>query len=50
MPYLTKENFGEVCDDAVSKLLSGEVSKFSDAFSRLENFKVGSIRSLLNAE
>ena len=47
---ITKENFNTCCDDAVAHFLSGDVKKFGDDCERLETFKVGTVRTLLNQE
>ena len=45
---VTRENFGTICDTAVSSLLEGDISNFTDTFQRLETLKVGTVRSLLS--
>ena len=37
-------------DEAVSSFLAGEISQFAEGLQRLETFKVGTVRSLLNQE
>ena len=47
---LTEQNYGKFCDEAVTSFLTGDLTDFRETTSRLENLKVGTVRSLLNQE
>ena len=47
---LSSDNFATVCEDAVSSFLNGDITKFGETQKRLETYRIGTVRSLLNRE